>query len=342
MPELLKDNKRVVFPPGSQFDFLLRAVNKLDISWSSFAKRISVHPRTLNDWKREKYSLPFTIFEKICVDFMIKKPTGIEVRKPYWWTGEGGRIAGKLVFKKYGRIGGNNEDYRKKKWYEWWERRGKFVNKSVFFEKKPIKKPDKNVDLAEFVGIMIGDGGITNRQITISLGARNDREYGIFVKSLIKKLFGVEPSVYFRKDKLVMNIVVSRILLVDFCVSIGLKRGDKLKQDLDIPKWIMKKKDFKIACLRGLMDTDGCVFNECHIIKNKKYCYLKTAFVSFSGSLRFSVDKILKELGFSPKIRNNRSVKIEKRNEVIKYFQIVGTNNPKHNKRFASFLGGVG
>ncbi len=63
------------------------------------------------------------------------------------------------------------------------------------------------------------------------------------------------------------------------------------------------------------MDTDGCIFNECHVINNKKYCYPRLSFVSFSWQLRLSVFKILQKLNFPPKIRNNRSVQLEKRKD---------------------------
>jgi len=64
--------------------------------------------------------------------------------------------------------------------------------------------------------------------------------------------------------------------------------------------------------------------------------------VSCSKSLRFSVFKILSELGFHPKIRNNRSVQLENREDIIEYFQLVGTSNLKHKNRFKHIVGRVG
>lgn len=118
--------------------------------------------------------------------------------------------------------------------------------------------------------------------------------------------------------------------------------GNKLKQGLDIPEWIKGNKELEISCIRGLMDTDGCFFNECHKINNKKYCYPRLSLVSHSRQLLDSVFEILQKLGFSPKIRNKRSVQLEKREDILRYFSLIGTSNPKHEAKFKAVFGGVG
>lgn len=339
MPESLI-SKRCIFPSGKQRRFLLSARKKLKLSWPQFVDKIGVHKRTFNDWKREKYSLPLGILKKICIITKLKIPKDIEIRDPFWYIYRGGRAGGLAVYKKYGRIGGDPE-YRKKKWYEWWEREGRF-NPHKYFVAKEITIPQRNNKLAEFVGIIIGDGGITKRQITVTLNCETDKLYSSFVKNLIRELFEVDPSIYVRKNESTVSIVVSRTHLVSFCKSIGLKIGNKLKQNLDIPEWIKRNKSFTISCIRGLIDTDGCLFNECHKINKKKYCYPRLSFESYSKQLRSSVFRILKELGFSSKIRNNRSVHLENRNDIIEYFNLIGTSNPKHERKFEFSLGGVG
>ena len=50
---------------------------------------------------------------------------------------------------------------------------------------------------------------------------------------------------YYRNDSLALNIVISRVELVRFFVKIlGLKIGNKVRQQIDIPRWIMKNKNF--------------------------------------------------------------------------------------------------
>ncbi|MBU2052170.1 hypothetical protein KKH13_03130 [Patescibacteria group bacterium] len=342
MTEMFNGEKRVIFPKNKQSQFLLKVKNQLELSWPNFAQKINVHKRTLSDWKRERYSIPLCVLKKICNIANLKMPLDIEIKDRFWYVEKAGKIAGKLTYKRYGAIGGNPE-IRQRKWRSWWLRIGKFKLPPSFISKE-IKKPNKkSIELAEFAGIMMGDGGITKRQITISLNYKADKEYIIFVKNLIVALFNIEPALYKREEESIINIVVSRTKLVLFCKLIGLMVGNKIAQNLDIPLWIQRNKKYSVACIRGLMDTDGCIYEECHTINNRRYCYPRLSFVSASNQLRLSVLKILKQLAFTPVMRNNRSVQLEKRDEIIRYFEIIDTNNYKHKKRYQQMMfGGVG
>jgi hypothetical protein len=335
-----KISKRVIFPVGTQKTFLITAHKSSKDNWKLLADKLHISERTINDWKREKYSLPLKALKQICKWYNIKAPTDIEIKEPYWYTEKAGKIGGKKLFEKYGFVGGN-PNKRKRAWRDWWEKEGRF-NLNDILKPKEIKKPNKSTGLAEFVGIMLGDGGINDHQVSIFSNYVDDYDYVYFIKNLIKKLFGLNASIYHQKNSKCAMIVVSRVNLVKFCKSIGIKIGNKLKQNLDIPEWIKNNKKFHAPCIRGLMDTDGCTYLECHKIGKKKYCYPRLSFVSYSESLRKSVYKILSGLGFSPRIRNNRSVQIEKQQEIIKYFKIIKTSNSKHLKRFNEFFGGVG
>lgn len=341
MVELVKGNfnRRVFFPQGKQRLFLESVVIKLSYSWQLFSEIIHVHPRTLNDWRREKYSLPLEIYKKIILITKIKEPKNVDIRNANWFVKESAKKGGNATFRKYGFVGGKPEK-RLKKWKEWWVRSGQY-NPKGYFVTRPIAKPQQGKELAEFVGIMLGDGGITSRQVTVSLNSIADHKYITFVKVLLEKLFGVSPAIYPKKGESVTDIVISRKRLVEYCVGLGLKRGNKIAQGVDIPIWINKDKELQVSCVRGLWDTDGCIFQECHKIKNKTYCYPRLSFVSHSEPLRNSVYKILKKLDFSPKIRDNRSVQLERKEDIKRYFVVIGSHNQKHIERYKNF-GGVG
>ena len=108
-----------------------------------------------------------------------------------------------------------------------------------------------------------------------------------------------------------------------------------MKQQVGIPDWIMENCEFRKSCLRGLFDTDGCIFHERHKIKNKVYSYKRLNFTNASLNLVKSVQTILSDLGFKPKIRRKfRVVQIEDLKGINTYFETVGTSNPKHKLRF--------
>lgn len=151
------------------------------------------------------------------------------------------------------------------------------------------------------------------------------------VYRLIKKLFDLEPKIYQRKNTSALDIVVHSRNLVDFCLSLGLKKGNKLKQNLCIPDWIIKNEKLSLACLRGLFDTDGSVFIHKYRFNNREYSYPKIAFTSHSYILVGQVLKILKKSQFNARISKNCfDVRIESIEDVNVFMSIIGSSNQKH------------
>jgi hypothetical protein len=299
------------------------------VSVKEAAVLVNCSERTIRDWRRGKFLVDQFALKKLCHKARIKFPKNINKIKDYWYVGKGSSLGGKAVFKKYGAIGGNPV-YRKKCWLYWWETKGKYQS-SVIGISKPIKKPKFSEELAEFAGIILGDGNISDRQVKITLNSEDDKEYGKFIIDLIKSLFNVPIGIYSKKNALANDYVISRTELVKFCISkIGLKKGNKTKQKVDIPDWIKRNKKYSLACLRGLIDTDGCVFNHKYKVKNKWYLYKKIAFTTSSEPLRASVFNILKDFDLNPRLAGDRDVRIDCRKDVHKYFKIVKSHNQKH------------
>ncbi|MBP9727771.1 MAG: LAGLIDADG family homing endonuclease [Candidatus Moranbacteria bacterium] len=290
--------------------------------------------RNLSGWRQEKNSLTLSAMEEICKKRKIAQPGSIVVKDAYWYTKKGAGAGGRAVIAKYGKIGGD-EVYRKKKWREWWESEGK-LHPSKITQPLPFKKPEFSQELAEFVGIMLGDGGMSDHQFTVTLNRVTDRGYFRFVEMLIKELFDVSVTFYMHKKSLAKRAVVSRVALVRYLVGVvGLHVGSKVRQQVDIPSWIKENRQYSISCLRGLIDTDGCIILHQYLSKGKRYCYKKIGFTSRSYPLLQSASAILLILGIKHRImKNNWDIRIEAQEEVKKYFQVVGTHNPKHLKRY--------
>ncbi len=240
------------------------------------------------------------------------------------------------VIQKYGGIP-RDEIYRKEQWRLWWESTGTF-KKNVILESKRVHKPRQGTELAEFVGVMMGDGGISEYQVAITLHHIDDLEYATFVTNLIKKLFKVTPSVYHSPGKSVNNIVVSRKEMVEYLHELGLPVGNKIKQQLDIPEWIKKDQTLSIACLRGLVDTDGCIFTHRYHVKGARYAYKKLSFTSASEPLRQSVHALLQKIGLHSRMTGT-DVRLDRVEDMKQYFSKVGSHNPKHLIRYKSTVG---
>src|SRR4030043_1241187 len=125
-----------------------------------------------------------------------------------------------------------------------------------------LKLPSVSEELAELVGIHIGDGhlgGRTSRNeflFQITGHSTNDKEYyESFVIPLIKKLFNIEPKKRFKKTEKTLEIKVYskgtfKFLTKTFDLPIGRKKN------IRIPRLFFASDALLKACLRGIIDTD--------------------------------------------------------------------------------------
>ncbi|MBI2075057.1 MAG: hypothetical protein HYT82_00110 [Candidatus Harrisonbacteria bacterium] len=333
MAKTFTGNYRVKFPRGTQRKLIQSAKEASRLTLDGLAGVLRVHRRTLSDWLREKFSLSLRAARSLSTIAKKKMPASALIEHPYWYVHNGARRGGLAMYKKYGSVGLNPEK-RLAGWRAWWEKRGRFEQNKIL-QSLPIAYPKKSAALAEFIGTVLGDGGITKRQVIITLHYRDDAAYARFVVGLIKKLFGVTPRVYLDIKDSVNNITISRSALVKFLTEkLGLKVGNKVRQQIDIPEWIKGNKKFCIACARGLVDTDGSVFTHTYKVKGKWYSYKKLDFTSMSKPLRTSMYQIFSSVGLHPRLAQNKSVRLDRVEDMKTYFRIIGSHNPKHLRRY--------
>ncbi|TSC71268.1 MAG: Lon-like ATP-dependent protease [Parcubacteria group bacterium Gr01-1014_49] len=325
---------RAVFPLGKQQAFLEHISQKLTIAAMAHISHCS--ERTIRDWRREKFSIPLTAVRLLSTRANIPIPEKISIRDGHAHIRKASRMGAAATIKKYGRIP-RNEKRRKERWRLWWESTGRF-KKNPILEPRAVHRPNRDDNLAEFIGIMMGDGGISRYQIVITLHHTEDLEYASFVALLVKKLFKIAPSINHSAKNSVNDLTVSRKELVRYLHELGLPIGNKVKQRLDIPAWIKGDPKLAIACLRGLVDTDGCIFTHRYRAKGSWYTYKKLSFTSASKPLRKSVHTLLQKFGFHSRI-TDKDVRLDRVEDMERYFSIVGSHNPKHLRRYESAVG---
>lgn len=195
--------------------------------------------------------------------------------------------------------------------------------------RKKVVLPKYSASLAEFFGIMLGDGGINNPwQANITLNVVKDKEYASYISKLCDELFGITPAIRKRKEKQALVLSLASTTIVDFLVEQGLPRGDKLKNGLRIPQWILRNRKYRIACIRGLVDTDGCIFVHKHSVKGKMYENIGLCFTSYSPELIMQVATILEEFSIIPHISGQgRNIYLYRKDMVTKYLKIFNSSN---------------
>jgi hypothetical protein len=330
------NTSRYEFPPGTQRKFLELISKKKGWGLKLIAEKLEVSERTIRDWRREKFRMTCLGADKLYKLTQIPLPLS---RKIIHWSEharKAGSIGGKSKFKKYGNVGGN-EIFRRQQWSKWWIKTGHLGLHTSFGKEKYVHYPEKSLELAEVCGILLGDGGISTNQIRITLNRIADAEYILYVIDLLTHLFGVTPAVYQYKDKtkrMVKDITISRKGLIVYLSSIGLIAGNKVHHQVDIPGWILDNEEYSLACVRGLIDTDGSIFTHRYTVRGKIYKYKKITFTNKSKPLLNSVYTILKNAKLQPRFTTTSEVRLDRVKDVEDYMRIVGTHNNKHLKRY--------
>ncbi len=330
MSELFTYNRLKFNKKKAQRNFILKAEKILNLTDLELSNKLGISRRTIYEWKNERITISQIAAIKISKWSNISIPKNHQIIDWRLHFQKAGKIGGRNRFNIYGNVA-MDENYRKEKWRQWWNMIGQHKKVAPGFQSLiKIKIPRKNQLLAEFVGIMLGDGGISKYHTTITLYSK-EKQYISFVSKVINKLFNLKPKIYKLKYANAVDIVVNRKKLVDFCQTIGLVIGNKIKQQIDIPLWIKKNKGFSRACIKGLIDTDGCFYNNSYYVNGKKYSYLKIAFTSASLPLVNSVAQTLINIGINARIsKDQRDVRIENSKYVFKYIKEIGTHNHKH------------
>jgi hypothetical protein len=329
--EIMPTQSRIRFPGGKQKSFLDSAIARCG-SVIILAEFLAISPRTVRDWRREKFLMSYAAAINIGEAYDIPLPNDGVIEDEFWYVKKGARAGGLASFAKQGgQIG--DPVVRKEKWLEWWERTGK-ANSHFPFHPLPFTKPEKSEKLAEFIGIMMGDGGMTKAQATITLHHIDDLEYSDFVMSLIAELFGVTPTITHRPKESVNIIRISRVGIINHLHELGLPIGNKIKQSFDIPIWIKENGKYMTNCIRGLVDTDGSIFTHTYFSSKKFYSYKKLSFASASPPLRESVLAFFRNSDLYARITRGIDVRIESKIGIQKYMNLIGTHNPKHLKRY--------
>lgn len=330
----MSNEKRLVFKLGKQNEFILKVQKLLNLDNNTLASVAKVSARTVRDWKREIYSMPLGLVIDLSSMARFNMPKNTEIRDRFWYVEKGSKVGGLASYKKYGCVGGD-PNFRKKKWYAWWKKEGKFKTNSIV-RSLFINIPPKSIELAEFIGIVLGDGGITKKQVTITIHKIDDQCYAEYIKKLIKKLFLVSPAHYTRKN--VSNIVISRSELVKSLLKMGLCVGNKVRHQVDVPLWVKKSDKFSRACLRGLFDTDGCFYVDKHMHKGRVYFNCGINFTNRSLPLLSFFKSNLIKMKLRPTQKTDFSVFLRRENDILSYFQLVGSSNQKHSDKFRNYF----
>lgn len=326
---------KLSFQPGELKVFLEQVQAKLEVDTEELARLVELSGRTIRDWKREKFNPQKEILLELSKLSQIPLPAH-KTLPQFWHNGIAGRLGGKKTFELYGLLG-DKESRSKGGKISWLKRRENPELRKKYV--KTFKIPKESEDLAELFGIILGDGGLTRYQCVIYLNSDTDQEFAVYIQNLIEKLFDSRPSIYKTRKDHVWKVSIGGVDLVEYLNSKGLSLGNKVLLQVGVPEWVWIKEEYIKACIRGLVDTDGCFSIHTYKVNGKRYSYPKLAFSNRSEPILQFVYQGLKQLGFNPKRTFEYGVWLHNQQEVKRYLQEIGTRNYKPSVK--KILGGV-
>ena len=208
-----------------------------------------------------------------------------------------------------------------------------------------------NSKICEFLGAFIGDGYMGNygkrkNQFLIGFVGNQKLDEHYLTKhiySLIKTNFPfTNPILRYRKDENTIRLRIHSKELFKFFLELGFNPGKK-SRTVRIPEIIFNNQKFMNATIRGIFDTDGCIFLDMR--KNYKKPYPRVTLQSASIGL---IDQLEEYLSKNFNLYVNKSnrdgyrnyIEIYGHKQLERFLKQIGFSNKRHIDRLPPWLSG--
>ena len=208
-----------------------------------------------------------------------------------------------------------------------------------------------NEELAEFVGVFIGDGCLSeyarknrpsNVRVILFTGSweKDSDYYQRIIKDISYKYFKYGIRIYHRKDDNTVRFFITNKNAISFLIALGYNFGPK-SETVFILSVIFNNKNCSLACIRGIFNTDGCIYKRYNkMYRNHKKLYSKYKVVQFKSNsylLIKQIDLILKRENIlvNKIIKDKKAsvLRITSQKDIDKFISIVGMNHNYHINR---------
>jgi len=210
-----------------------------------------------------------------------------------------------------------------------------------FYNYYMLDKISLDEDMAEFCGVIMGDGNIwTNGrryEVTIT-GSPKDRPYMDFLEGLVKRKI-TKPYYRIRGRGLRLTIYSKKFFMF-LTQDLGMESGIR-KSRGGIPSAISA--DERLACrfIRGFFDTDGSVFTS---KKPGIPDYPTIEITNENKMILFQIIGILETNGITTTFRNSNSgtckLALHGKKMMVGWFRLIGSSHPRKLAKMESIING--
>lgn len=196
------------------------------------------------------------------------------------------------------------------KWRQVMKDSGKMISSYSSFK--------KDGDLAELIGVILGDGHIRKFPRTEEISIFSNSNNLGFVQrysGLVEKIFGKKPALTKHGHA---NCTRIRLYQKDIQKRLGIPYSPRGKLDISIPGWIFRNKSYIVRYLRGLYEAEGA---HCVHIPTGTY---KLFFSNRNESMLRNVFRLMVRLGFHPHMhKGGYDVQISRKDEVYSAIELL-------------------
>jgi hypothetical protein len=175
---------------------------------------------------------------------------------------------------------------------------------------------EKSADLAELIGVVLGDGHIQRfprtERLLIFSNANNPGFIERYTR-IVEAIFGKKPYVYKQKDKECIRISIYE---KEISSRLGVPAGARKDLSLPVPEWILSNPECIVRYLRGLYEAEGSVSYH-----PPTYTH-KFSFANANQSLLENVYDLMVSLGFHPS-RGAKMIQISRKDEVARAIELI-------------------
>ncbi|MBS3075235.1 hypothetical protein J4429_02125 [Candidatus Pacearchaeota archaeon] len=308
-----------------------------NIKWKYISKITGISKTTLERYRSNSSRIRednfYKLLKLIPIEYKNKLTNNVSIIDSKTWLSRGGKEAFKINSKKF-------EEGRKKG----------IIALKHYKNNKKTSIPKINFDLSkkicEFIGAFIGDGMFNlynNKLYHIEFSGDSEKDLEYYKNEIIPTIQSVIPSIkhhiYKVKQKNCIRIVFySKDLFYFLKEGFGFVPGKKTFTT-SIPDKIMNSREELIdATIRGIFDTDGCIFLDKR--KNYKNPYprisLQIASKPLYEQLKHYLSKEFKIYTAEPKDRNIYYIEIYGISQLNKWMSKIGFSNKRHLNKIAT------
>jgi intein/homing endonuclease len=223
------------------------------------------------------------------------------------------------------------------------KKRMKYVRS--FLPQTTIPKIDEQV--WELLGVCLGDGCLST-YLTKNSGRRYDviftgnskddiNYYRNFLIPILRAKFNIAITPKIRTDSDTICVVINNKKVFNFFNNIGMPIGRK-KGKINLDDIFGYNKRVKAAILRGLLDTDGCIFAR----KDEGYRYLHIKISSATLNFLMGLKKLLKEFGLPSYVHwqglRGGDIIVRGNKNIERWMNDIGSSHPVVKRRYNEWL----